>query len=86
MSMENNQSAEAANRAGAQANTCPVRRQAEEVILLSGNLQRAMRALRRRLSACRLCRQAAACQTWQDYNQKIEAAIRDIQEEWGAGR
>jgi hypothetical protein len=62
---------------------CPVKETAEETVKLSNDLARSMRKLRRMLRECAKCGDADGCMLLQAWNSQVEAAVAEINQEWG---
>ncbi len=65
--------------------TCPVIRRARRTVKLSNNLEKEMRQLRRDLLRCRRCPRSVnggSCPMLAEYNDAIQQAILEINEEW----
>ena len=61
---------------------CPVLKNAEEVIHLSGNLKQAIHKLKKSRRLCEQCSHFESCQIWEDFNHQVDTAIREINLEW----
>ena len=53
-----------------------------QVLDLSRDLTRTLRRLRRDLRMCTRCQQSVTCPLLQDFNQQVQAAIDQINDEW----
>lgn len=62
---------------------CRVRMDAACVVSLGQDLRRALQRLRRDLAACRKCPLSAECELRQHIDEQIEAAIAEVNAEWG---
>lgn len=63
--------------------TCPILLDARRMLDKAQDLHRALRSLRRSSQRCFTCPEKADCSTLRHYAHAVNAAIRDIQREWG---
>lgn len=63
--------------------TCRVAQQAEAATLAASTLQAALRKLKRLQVLCQECPQGANCVHAAAWSNRLDAALRDIAEEWG---
>ncbi len=62
---------------------CPLEANAERVLRLGNELNRAMRRVRRDLRACRRCPLGPNCQRRQELQDQIESVLMEMALEWG---
>jgi ferritin-like protein len=62
---------------------CRVRMDARRVISLGQDLRRSLQRLRHDLAACRKCPLAGECTLRQEIDEQIDAAIAEVNAEWG---
>ena len=62
---------------------CPIRKEAEKLKGLGGEMKRAMRRLRRDLARCDVCPDLVECPIRQEFNAMIDGIIAEVNKEWG---
>jgi hypothetical protein len=61
---------------------CPVIKEAEKVLLISGDLRKAMKRLRSKLNQCTDCEDYQNCPEIVALQDQINTAIAELTEEW----
>lgn len=69
-------------KSGAPVN-CPVIGESRRITVLSKDLTRALRRLRRSLQRCRHCPANDECPILDTFNSSVDAAIQQVVDEWG---
>lgn len=62
---------------------CPVLQDAQNVLAAGENLTRAVRRLRTSRRMCQRCPALESCPVWREFNCQIDAAIQQVNLEWG---
>ena len=63
--------------------TCPTLLEAKSVLEKTRDLQKAIRKLRRSTQRCPTCPERAECPVMRSFAQAMNAAIREVSQEWG---
>ena len=63
--------------------TCPILLEAKVVLDNAQNLHRAIRHLRSSTQRCPTCPEKTECTSLHRFAQALDAAIRDLRQEWG---
>jgi hypothetical protein len=62
---------------------CPTLLEARSVLEKTKDLQKAIRKLRRSTQRCPTCPERAECPTMRGFSQAMDAALREVWQEWG---